>query len=490
MTVPHEIIALHACRVPRTFVDEYMKDNDVAGDMRSLVIDTVNDNDDTPSSTPRSGSPAIMVTPPGISTFTMFPDRMRQNTPVVERPRLRRYANTAPSGTLQIFPVSKPQFMPQTPRRAVSSTTAHVFSRFGTMSKLGKPTTRSVISKRKSKRNSGGRMGLKAKPLVWRMSSPPKAFELPPDLKPSFSGRNRVKETMRMKNMEMIKVDFENVEPRGLLLASASSIVNTPNVFYNRPMSVRIKTPASPAGSSTNSRGTTSRSATPLGIGTPPKCPSPLRNAISPAKRSPSSSLRSAGSSKSGTLSTRAKHFSLPLSPVAQCVPWRSSMVVENPPRNRTPVPIEKKPVYIPGPILLEEKTSVTPRRNSVANLEHCDNVTLSQAKRFSDLVVLDSITMYFEAFGVATEASDACLDRYWLRNTPHGHSGLGTSAKSARKPPIPSARAGGIETTFEGIFRSQKALRDDEIPATAFGTAGRRKPLLRQLFKPNRKSR
>ncbi|KAL5434526.1 hypothetical protein PMIN05_007734 [Paraphaeosphaeria minitans] len=95
-----------------------MKDNDVAGDMRSLVIDTVNDNDDTPSSTPRSGSPAIMVTPPGISTFTMFPDRMRQNTPVVERPRLRRYANTAPSGTLQIFPVSKPQFMPQTPRRA------------------------------------------------------------------------------------------------------------------------------------------------------------------------------------------------------------------------------------------------------------------------------------------------------------------------------------------------------------------------------------
>ncbi|KAK7191574.1 hypothetical protein PSPO01_02023 [Paraphaeosphaeria sporulosa] len=517
MTFRYEITTPNGSGVPHTSVDEYMNDKIFMEDMRSLVIDTINDNDDTPTLTPQSGSSAMMVTPPGMSTFTMFSNRNRQSseitiTPVVERPKLRRHANTAPSGTLQIFPPSQPQFTPQPPRRAVSSTTAHAFSRSGSrnrrrqsntlplttikMSKLGKPTTRSVISKRESKRNSGGTMGLKTKPLIQRMSSPPKAFELPPDLKPSFSGRDRVKETMRMKNIKRIKINFDNIEPRELFLTSASSIVNTPNVFYSGPASVRTKTPPSPGGSSTIQRCTTSSSATPLEIGTPPRCSSPQRKAIFPTRTSPSSSLRSTASSRSGTLSTRTKHFSLPLSPVAQCVPWRRSMVVENPPRNRTPAPQERKPVYIPGPIQLEEKISVTPRRNSVANLEHFDDGTVPQAKRFSDLVVLDSITMYFEIFGVATEASDACLDRYWLRNTTHSHWGSGTSAKSARKgtpavlpPPIPLPRSGGIATTFEGIFRSQKVLRDDEVQATASGTAGRRKPLLRQLLKPSRKS-
>lgn len=171
-------------------------------------------------------------------------------------------------------------------------------------------------------------------------------------------------------------------------------------------------------------------------------------------------------------------------------------MVVENPPRNRTTVPKERKPVYIPGPIQLEENISITPRRNSVANLEHFDDGVVPQAKRFSDLVVLDSITMYFEAFQVATEASDACLDRYWLRNTTNSHAGAGTITKHARKgrpavvpPHVSSARSGGIATTFEGIFRSQKALRDDNLSATASGTAVRRKPLLRQLLKPSRRS-
>jgi hypothetical protein len=447
-----------------------------------------------------------MVTPPGISTFTMFSERKRQSSentikPVIEKPRLRRKANTAPSETLQMFPCAKPQFTPQPPRRAISFTTAHAFLRSDSrdrrrpsktlsvtpmeMSKFGGNSTRSLISKRKSKRNSGGRMGLKAKPLVWRMSSPPKAFELPPEPKPSLSEKDRVKR--RLEHMDMIKVDCGDFDPRGLHLGSASSIVNTPNVFYHRPASVRTKTPPTPAGSSTPLRDSTSRS------GTPPRCSSPLRNAT-PSGTSPSSSLKSARSWRSETLSMRAKHFSLPPNPTAQCIPWMT--VVVDSPRDTTPVPQERRPVYIPGPIQLEESIFITPRRTSVANPDYVDNGTAPQAKRFSDLVALDGITMYFEEFGVASEASEACLDKYWLRNRIVSHSGAGTSAKSAPRgvlavlpPAAPSPPSGSISTTFEGIFRTQKALRDGELPATSSGTAGRPKPLLRQLLKSSRKS-
>ncbi|KAF2442279.1 hypothetical protein P171DRAFT_487530 [Karstenula rhodostoma CBS 690.94] len=458
MTVGREITTPSGSGMPRRLVNEHMTDNHVAEDMRPLIIDTVNDNDDTPTFTPQSGSPAMMVTPPGVSTFTMFSERKHQSseitiTPVVQRPRLRRHANTAPSGIVPMFPGAKPQFTPQPPRRAISSTTAHAFSRSGSrerrrpskalpltqveMSKLGRTKTRSRMSRQKSKRNSGGRMGPKAKPLVWRMSSPPKAFELPPEIKPSFSGRDRVK--VKLKSMEMIKVGFVNTEPRGLPSASASSIVNTPNVFYKRPASVKTETPPSPAGSST-----------PLGSGAPPRGSSPLKNAISPKRSSPSSSLKSAECSTSGTLFTRAKHFSLPLSPVAQCVPWRRSMVVQGPWRNRTPVPEESKPVYIPGPIQLEEKIFATPRRNTGANVEHLDDGSVPQAKRFSDLVVLDSITMYFEAFGVATEASDADKGEKCTK----GYACCASATYSSAAPRWHSNHSGGDISVSKGIAR------------------------------------
>lgn len=472
-------------------------------DMRALFINTVNDNDATPTMTPHSESPGLMVTPPGISTFTMFPHRQRQDseltiTPVVARPVLKRHAYTAPLGSLQMFPGANPQFKPQTPRRAVSSTTAHAFSRSGSrnrrrpsrtlaltpieMSKTGKPTSRLIVSTETSPRDEQGRTALKTRPLVWRMSSPPKAFELPPDVKPSFSGRDRVKETMKRKNMEMLKVDFGNSPPRERLLASASSIVNTPNVFYNRPASLETKTPPSPASSPGLLQAPASRSTTSLDTGTSRRSPSPSKNAW---KSSPPSSLRSAASSKSDTLSTRSKHFSLPLSPGAQGVPWRRSMVIEVPPQSKSPAEKEERPIYIPGPIQLEENISVTPRCASVANLDDGD---APEAKRFSDLVVLDSITMYFEAFGV-TEASDACLDRYWVRSTATHSQAVRKGKIASGAAPIPSPRSGSLATTLEGIFRGQKPSPDNDIAAPASGTAGRRKPLLRQLLKPSRKS-
>jgi hypothetical protein len=504
MTPQRELVATLGSGTHRGSVNDRESDNNLAKIIRSLAVDTINNNDDIPTLTPGTESPEMMVTPPGISTFTMFSECERQSNkitikPVTERPRVQGKDNTAPSGALQTFSCAEPQFAQQTPRRAVSFTTAHAFSRFASkdrrrpsrilpltpieMSKLGRIPTRSLISKRKSTRNSAGRMGLKAKPLVWRMSSPPKTSELPPELKPSFSRRDRVKE--RLKHMDMVQVDCADFDPRGLHLAPASSIVNTPNVFYREPTSVRIETPPTPAGSSTPLRNSTSRHAT------------PLRSAAL-SSTWPSNSLRRARFSENDTLSMNEKHFSLSPSPTAQCIPRRRTVLVDRPPGDTTLIPKERYPAYIPGPIQLEEKISVTPRRTSVADAEHVDNGTAPQANRFSDLVALGGITMYFEAFGIASEASEACLDKYWLRDRIISRPGSSTSAKGTPRgvvavlpPPVPSPLSGSLSTTFKGTLPTQKALGDGEIlvPATSAGTAGRRKPLLRQLLKSSRKS-
>jgi hypothetical protein len=162
--------------------------------------------------------------------------------------------------------------------------------------------------------------------------------------------------------------------------------------------------------------------------------------------------------------------------------------------------------VYIAGPIQLEEKITASARRGSNANLERFDDGTVPRAKRFSDLVALDSIVMYFQALGVAEEASEACLDRYWVQSKKSNHASAGkTSRKAAAAvaaiPPVPSvslpgvpsppSSGGAIATTFEGIFRTQRTpLREDadQMPPSP-GTPGRRKPLLRQLLKAGRKS-
>lgn len=507
-----EITAPLPAEMHRGSIGPSLFELDMAGAMGSLTIDTTTSDNDTHTSTPDRGSPARMVTPPGISTFTMFSERKRLGseitiTPTTQRPTLPRKINTAPTGSLHMVAEARLEFKPQLLRRAISSTTAQALARSGTrdrrrpsepllsmsreLSRLEQVASRSPVSKMKSRMNSGSRIGLKPRPLIWRMSSPPKAFELPPELKPSFSEKKRVKEALKAKKLEMIRVEVLDTKPQGRPSTPASSIVLTPDVFYKRPASVRTRTPPTPAGKCSPSRGTPLRVTTPLGIGTPPRCNSSFGNATSPRFGSTSSSpIGGARYVRTGAFNTRAKHFSLPLSPVAQCIPWRRSVVAHRAPRNTTPIS-ERKPVYVPGDIQLEDSIPVTLERSSVPDLERFDDGALSQADRFSDVVALDGITMYFEALGVVSAATDACLDKYWLRNRPDSQTGPGTTAKSASTsaPVMSPAPSRPLVSTFEGIFRSQKALRDGEKSSPSSGTAGRRKPLLRQLLKSNRKS-
>ena len=512
-------------------VSKRITDIDFTVDLQALALQASYEEDEAiPDEIPRAGSPVAVVTPPGVSTFTMFLERPRQGSevtikPLNERPKLRRKAYTAPSGTLQVHRETKSPFVPHPPRRAVSSTTAEAFSRSGSrdrrrpskdntftpseLSKLRIAPSRSLISKKRSKRNSGGRMGLKSKPLVWRMSSPPKTYELPPELKQSFSEKARVKKTLNSKKVDTLQVDIPKPQQSGLPSTSAVSIVPTPSIFYKRPASIRAKTPPSPARSATSFRGIGPvGNSTLLGGGAPPRSSTPLRLITSPRSTSlpktpPRSTPSSAGPTRIGTPARLTKHFSSPLSPVAQQrVPWRRSIGVDQPSRHATPVPSERNPVYIPGPIQLEEKITATPRRGSIANLERFDDGSVPRAKRFSDLVALDSIVMYFQALGVAEEASDACLDRFWTQSRKSNHASPGKASRKTMPPvpgappppprPVPSPPSSGvIATTFEGIFRTQKTLREDadQTMPPSPGTAGRRKPLLRQLLKASRKS-
>ncbi|KAF1968997.1 hypothetical protein BU23DRAFT_571901 [Bimuria novae-zelandiae CBS 107.79] len=492
--------------IPSELVSKRKTYIDPSYDLQALALIADNDDELTPTATPRAGSPPAAsaelpaIKPPGLSTFTEFSDRPRQSSeatikPVSERQGLRRRADTTPAGALQqMYSGGTSLFQPQLPRRAVSSKTARAFSRSGSRdrrrpskdrsltpeepSQLGSTASRPLISKRKSNRSSVGRLGLKPKSLVWRMSSPPKSYELPPEIKLSLSEKARMKETLRLRNIETLKLTFSDTQSRALILP-------TPSTFYGRPLSIRTKTPPSLVGSFATLRGgAPSGNLTPLGSGTPPRSSTPLRT-VTPVR---STTPRSARSSRAGTPSTRAKHFSS-LSPVDQRIPWRTSIIVDSPQRDATPVPQERRRAYIPGPIQLEERISTTPRRGSVAR-ERFDNGTVPRPKRFSNLIALDGIVMYFEALGVAEEASEACLDRFWLqtRRTPR-QSTTNTSAKSSGKaalpvlPPSPPS-PGGIATTFEGMFRSHKALRDDDDkPPPSPGTPGRRKPRLRQLL-------
>ncbi|KAH8732970.1 hypothetical protein GQ44DRAFT_696742 [Phaeosphaeriaceae sp. PMI808] len=74
---------------------------------------------------------------------------------------------------------------------------------------------------------------------------------------------------------------------------------------------------------------------------------------------------------------------------------------------------MREKRMYEPGAICLE-KHPAEPRRDSVATLDPFDKTIGPRNKRFSDTIMLDSITMFFEELGVVEYASEQCLDRYW----------------------------------------------------------------------------
>ncbi|KAJ4315527.1 hypothetical protein N0V94_005900 [Neodidymelliopsis sp. IMI 364377] len=70
--------------------------------------------------------------------------------------------------------------------------------------------------------------------------------------------------------------------------------------------------------------------------------------------------------------------------------------------------------VYMPGPICLEKHPAML-RKDSVATLDPFASEVDSIGRRPSDLRALAQIVVYFDGMGIMEEATDQCLDRYWL---------------------------------------------------------------------------
>jgi hypothetical protein len=70
--------------------------------------------------------------------------------------------------------------------------------------------------------------------------------------------------------------------------------------------------------------------------------------------------------------------------------------------------------VYVPGPIQLEKHPALL-RKDSVATLDPFASEIDSIGRRPSDMMALEQIVAYFDDMGLNDEASDVCLDRYWL---------------------------------------------------------------------------
>jgi hypothetical protein len=71
--------------------------------------------------------------------------------------------------------------------------------------------------------------------------------------------------------------------------------------------------------------------------------------------------------------------------------------------------------MYVPGPICLEKHPAML-RKDSAATLDPFASETDPAVRRPSDLLALDQTVVFFDGMGLIEEATDECLDRYWLR--------------------------------------------------------------------------
>ncbi|KAF2869279.1 hypothetical protein BDV95DRAFT_608844 [Massariosphaeria phaeospora] len=343
---------------------------DVTEGLRTFMID----DDPTPPALSPIASPSIIITAPyDLWSKEQRPRQMSSDVPSVQRPKLKRKAVTAPPGAFRLYTT-----VPHPPRRAISARTAcPAYARNRSsrttpspmsprLSHVGSSTTRSLITQRREGRKLIGKTGSKSKKKIRGLSLLPSSRRvqqlseaLDGQRQSSFSEKARVKQTLRDKKVEMLKtniVDFKSKD----LPSTPLSMISTPKELYGTP-----------------SIGTSS--------GT-------HRSLRPPSPRS------------------RARHFSLPLAPGIQrrSMPRRKSLARKVP-------AAAKKNVYLPGPICLEEKVSVTPRRGSIATMEHFTEGGGHTANRFSDVVALEGIVMYFHDLGVVEESGEDGLDRYWV---------------------------------------------------------------------------
>jgi hypothetical protein len=275
---------------------------------------------------------------------------------MMDRPRLRRKAATAPPGTLSV-----PNYAPQPPRRAISARPRafkgrdkQQASRVAVRLDFGK-TRDDDLQKPREQIPPAAHLETRGDNCQTL-----KDAQLPG----SFSQKARVRRTVDKKMMVRLKTDIVDFEPQGLL-SSPMSMLNTPREMYATPE----QHPASDEPSNL--------------------CSPHAEN----ARRSILSSL--SGISPTLHLGKTRQHKSMHDGHVkiSNLAGWQ--------------------PIYVAGAICLEEHAPEL-RKDSVASLDPFTKAGESDDRRDCDLLVVDSITTFFDDLGVMDDTTEECLDRYW----------------------------------------------------------------------------
>jgi hypothetical protein len=144
------------------------------------------------------------------------------------------------------------------------------------------------------------------------------------------------------------------------------------------------------------------------------------------------------------------------------------------------------QPIYLPGPISLEKHPAQL-RKDSVASLDPFAKELEPRVRRHSDMIVLDSITGYFDDFGVMEDPTEACFDMFW-RHTHQAPDEVADARKcsitSVEEPPLRSPESQRSRRSLQGSrFSFSSVSSSSSLPRT--GTPMRQRDRLKKLLSP-----
>lgn len=339
---------------------------------------------------------------------------------------MREKAATAPVGGLDI-----PAFAPQLPRRAVSV-------------RLG--PSRTIRGRNPQREDHAVDPLTVRRAFVDELMGPHGRLPSPPGptamsdsslwgdaaLSRSFSQRARIRKTLEDKNAKRLKIDIVDFESQGLL-SSPRSMMNTPRELYAIPEKrATVEEPSSP--SSPHAKD---------------------------ARRSIMSSLSGKGSALCLKVSRHQRQVTCTLKMYPEG--WQ--------------------PIYLPGKICLAKHPAQL-RKDSVASLDPFAKEVEPRIRRHSDLRVIDSITAFFEDFGVTEVATEVCLDIFWRDAHQEPHHVADARRSSILSVEEPLLRSPQSQHSLRGSrFSSSSASSSTSLPRN--GTPMRQRDRLKRLLSP-----
>ncbi|KAF2831072.1 hypothetical protein CC86DRAFT_430719 [Ophiobolus disseminans] len=383
------------------------------------------------SDTPRT--PTIKVTGPDKEAQRSRMRSVDEDVKVMDRPRLRKKSATAPPCGMNM-----PGYTPQAPRRASSARRGELNTIQGrTAQQKTYVTNPQAVGKRHEGEQVVGqkRMPPPVQPPPWLPRNDEQSVNNRLANNGSFSRKARVRKTLNDKNLGRLSiVDFES---HGLL-SSPRSMMITPRELYAIPE--KRSTDREPSSSSAQD----------------PSSPHSVK-----ARRS--------------IMSNQS-----PLSPRFQ----QSRRGHSRKPKGKNMRQDTWQRIYVPGVIRLE-KHPATLRKDSVATLDPFDQAVEPQGKRYSDMIVLNSLAMFFADLSVVEDATEQCLDRFWCDTRPVSRyvTHEQPSIASIQEVPESLKKPQNAWGPRGSRFSFSSASSSSSMPPT--GTPMRQRDKLRRLLSP-----